>query len=124
MVRPCVIPLPIVTVSWLLLQPGTDFPGITFHAAIRCAKLDESGRPLERIMRAVLQRVCRARVTVDDEVVGEIGRGLLVLLGITHADTAEQARWLADKTVGLRIFADDEGRMNRSVADAGGAVLA
>ncbi len=74
-------------------------------------------------MRAVLQRVTRASVTVGGEVLGRIGRGLLVLLGVTHADTAEQARWLADKTVGLRIFADDQGKMNRSVADVGGAVL-
>ena len=74
-------------------------------------------------MRAVLQRVSRASVTVDGEVVGRIGRGLLVLLGVTHTDTAEQARWLADKTVGLRIFADEQGKMNRSVADVGGPVL-
>jgi D-tyrosyl-tRNA(Tyr) deacylase len=74
-------------------------------------------------MRAVVQRVSRARVTVDGQVVGEIGRGLLVLLGITHDDTPERARWLADKTAGLRIFDDDEGKMNRDVADAGGSVL-
>jgi D-tyrosyl-tRNA(Tyr) deacylase len=74
-------------------------------------------------MRAVLQRVARARVFVGDEVVGEIGRGLLVLLGVAPTDTAEQARWLADKVVGLRVFADDEGKMNRGVADVGGAVL-
>lgn len=74
-------------------------------------------------MRAVLQRVTRASVTVDGEVVGRIERGLLVLLGMTHTDTAEQARWLADKTVGLRIFADEQGKMNRSVADVNGAVL-
>src|SRR5438046_884664 len=57
-------------------------------------------------MRAVLQRVTQARVVVDQEVVGEIGRGLLVLLGVTHGDTVEQARWLADKIIGLRIFND------------------
>ena len=74
-------------------------------------------------MRAVLQRVTRANVTVGGEVVGRIGRGLLVLLGVTHTDTAEQARWLADKTVGLRIFADEQGKMNRGVVDVGGAVL-
>jgi D-tyrosyl-tRNA(Tyr) deacylase len=74
-------------------------------------------------MRAVVQRVSRARVSVGGEVVGDIGRGLLVLLGITHDDTPERARWLAEKTAGLRIFADDEGKMNRSVGDAGGAVL-
>src|SRR5436309_3558386 len=74
-------------------------------------------------MRVVVQRVRRARVTVGGEVTGEIGRGLLVLLGVRHGDTIEAARWLADKTVGLRIFADDEGKMNRGVAEVGGGVL-
>jgi D-tyrosyl-tRNA(Tyr) deacylase len=74
-------------------------------------------------MRAVLQRVQHARVVVGDEVVGAIGRGLLVLLGVAPDDTPEAARWLADKIVGLRIFADDEGKMNRSVAEVGGSVL-
>jgi len=74
-------------------------------------------------MRAVVQRVSRARVTVDAAVVGEIGRGLLVLLGVTHDDTAERARWLADKVIGLRIFADAEDKMNLGVADVGGMVL-
>jgi D-tyrosyl-tRNA(Tyr) deacylase len=74
-------------------------------------------------MRVVVQRVSRARVTVGDEVVGEIGQGLLILLGVTHGDTIDDARWLAEKTVGLRIFADDKGKMNRGVADVGGGVL-
>jgi D-tyrosyl-tRNA(Tyr) deacylase len=74
-------------------------------------------------MRAVVQRVRRARVVIGGEVAGEIGVGLLVLLGVTHADTPEQARWLAEKVVGLRIFCDDEGKMNRDVTEAGGAVL-
>ena len=74
-------------------------------------------------MRAVVQRVSKARVLVGDEVAGEIGRGLLVLLGVTHDDTAEQARWLADKIVGLRIFNDAGGKMNCSLADVGGSVL-
>jgi D-tyrosyl-tRNA(Tyr) deacylase len=74
-------------------------------------------------MRAVLQRVRRARVTVGDETVGEVGHGLLVLLGVAQGDTPGAARWLADKAVTLRIFADDEGKMNRSVADVGGGVL-
>ena len=74
-------------------------------------------------MRAVVQRVSRARVVIGPEVAGEVGRGLLVLLGVTHADTAEQARWLADKVVGLRIFNDDEGKMNRSLAEVGGGML-
>jgi D-tyrosyl-tRNA(Tyr) deacylase len=74
-------------------------------------------------MRAVLQRVSQARVVVDQKAVGEIGPGLLVLLGVTSSDTPEQARWLADKLVGLRIFNDDEGKMNRSLVEVGGAML-
>ena len=74
-------------------------------------------------MRAVLQRVSQARVRIGDELTGEIGRGLLVLLGVAQGDTAEQARWLAEKVVGLRLFQDDEGKMNRDVTEAGGAVL-
>jgi D-tyrosyl-tRNA(Tyr) deacylase len=74
-------------------------------------------------MRAVVQRVSRARVVIDGETVGEVGRGLLVLLGVTHADTAEAAAWLADKVVGLRLFNDADGKMNRGVADVGGGVL-
>jgi D-tyrosyl-tRNA(Tyr) deacylase len=74
-------------------------------------------------VRAVVQRVARARVTVAGEVVGEIGPGLLVLLGVRRGDTAEQADKLARKLLALRIFEDDDGRMNRSVEDAGGEVL-
>jgi D-aminoacyl-tRNA deacylase len=74
-------------------------------------------------MRALIQRVSRARVVIDGETVGDIKHGLLVLLGITHDDTPEQARWLAEKTASLRIFADAEGKMNRDIAEAGGAML-
>jgi len=74
-------------------------------------------------MRVVIQRVSRAKVTVDGEVTGEIGRGLLVLLGVGRDDTEADADYLADKTAGLRIFEDADGKMNRSVADVGGAVL-
>jgi D-tyrosyl-tRNA(Tyr) deacylase len=74
-------------------------------------------------MRAVVQRVSRARVVIEQEVAGEIGRGLLVLLGVGRSDTAEQARWLADKIVSLRIFADEDGKMNRGLADVGGEAL-
>src|SRR5437868_3820948 len=74
-------------------------------------------------MRAVIQRVTSARVVVGGEVVGQIGRGLLVLLGVSGADGPEQARWLAEKVVSLRIFNDEAGKMNRDVAEAGGAVL-
>jgi len=63
-------------------------------------------------VRALVQRVARASVRVDGEVVGEIGRGLLVLLGVTHGDTAAEADWLAEKVRALRVFPDAEGRMN------------
>jgi D-tyrosyl-tRNA(Tyr) deacylase len=74
-------------------------------------------------VRAVVQRVSRARVSVNDQTVGAIGPGLLVLLGVKKGDTAEQADKLARKLLALRIFEDDDGRMNRSVADVGGEVL-
>ena len=75
-------------------------------------------------MRAVVQRVTRASVKVDNEITGEIGSGLLVLLGVAQEDTEADADYLAEKIAGLRIFENDAGKMNLSVADAGGAVLA
>jgi D-tyrosyl-tRNA(Tyr) deacylase len=75
-------------------------------------------------MRVLLQRVTRASVTVDGRTAGEIGAGLLALVGVTHGDTAATAQRLAAKTAALRIFADDVRLMNRSIADVGGAVLA
>lgn len=74
-------------------------------------------------MKVLLQRVARAAVRVDGETVGTIGPGLLVFLGVESGDTADDAAWYADKTAELRLFADEEGRMNRSVEEAGGAVL-
>jgi|SRR5450755_2976327 D-tyrosyl-tRNA(Tyr) deacylase len=74
-------------------------------------------------MRAVIQRVSRARVTVGDEITGEIGLGLLVLLGVGTEDKRADADYLAEKTGGLRIFEDSGGKMNLSVADVSGAVL-
>ena len=74
-------------------------------------------------MRAVVQRVSRARVLVGEEVVGEIGRGLVILLGVARSDTADQATWLADKVVSLRIFQDAQENMNLGLGDVGGAVL-
>ena len=74
-------------------------------------------------MRAVIQRVTRARVTIEDRIAGEIGRGLLILLGITHDDTPGDAEYLAAKIVALRIFDDADGKMNVSVRDAGGGLL-
>lgn len=75
-------------------------------------------------MRAVVQRVSQASVTVDGEIVGQIGRGFLVLLGIAHTDGEAEASWLARKIAGLRIFEDEAGKMNLSLADVDGAVLA
>jgi D-tyrosyl-tRNA(Tyr) deacylase len=74
-------------------------------------------------MRAVVQRVSQARVAIAGETVGQIGRGLLVLLGVTHTDTPANADWLAEKIVGLRIFADADDKMNLGVADVGGEML-
>jgi D-tyrosyl-tRNA(Tyr) deacylase len=74
-------------------------------------------------MRAVVQRVSRARVTVKGETAGEIGLGLLVLLGVGAGDTRTEADYLAEKTIGLRIFEDAGGKMNLSVAEVGGALL-
>lgn len=74
-------------------------------------------------MRALIQRVSRASVEVDGAVVGEIGRGLLALVGVTHDDDADKATRLAQKVLTLRIFADEDGVMNRSAADTDGAVL-
>ncbi len=74
-------------------------------------------------MRAVVQRVTRARVTVEGNVTGEIGKGLVVLLGITRDDLPADAAYLAEKLVALRIFDDDQGKMNLSVKDVGGGIL-
>lgn len=74
-------------------------------------------------MIALLQRVSRAKVTVDGQVSGQIGHGWLILLGVGKADTDETARWLADRVLGLRAFADDAGKMNRSVLDTRGELL-
>ncbi len=75
-------------------------------------------------MRAVVQRVTQASVAVNDQIVGAIGLGLVVLLGAGAGDTAAEARWLAHKVANLRIFSDQEGKMNLSVQDVGGGVLA
>ncbi len=74
-------------------------------------------------MIACLQRVRRARVTVGGEIAGEIGPGVLVLLGVGHSDSEQDACWLAEKVAGLRIFEDAEGKMNRSLAEVDGAML-
>lgn len=74
-------------------------------------------------MRIVIQRVLRASVSIGGALHSSIGQGLLVLVGVENGDTPDDARWLADKTAALRIFDDENGVMNRSVADIGGEVL-
>jgi len=76
-----------------------------------------------RAMRVVIQRVSKASVTVDGNIAGQIGAGLLVLLGIEDGDTDEEVQWLSNKMVNLRIFNDDAGVMNRSVLEIGGDIL-
>ena len=74
-------------------------------------------------MRAVVSRVAWARVVADGELTGEIGPGLLVLVGVTHGDSEADAAWLAAKLAGLRVFDDGQGKMNRSVTEVGGSAL-
>lgn len=74
-------------------------------------------------MRAVVQRVTSASVSVDNEVIGQINHGFMVLLGVMQGDTEDDAAYITDKIVNLRVFSDDEGKMNRSLLDVGGALL-
>lgn len=74
-------------------------------------------------MRAVIQRVSMAKVTVESKIIGEIQKGLLILLGITTDDTEEKADWLAEKAASLRVFPDSTGKMNLDLVESGGAIL-
>src|SRR5215217_1033258 len=74
-------------------------------------------------MRVLLQRVSRAEVRIDERVTGKIERGFVLLVGFTHGDVEEQLVWMADKVIGLRVFPDDDDKMNRSITDVGGALL-
>lgn len=74
-------------------------------------------------MKVVLQRVSRARVTVKDQEVGRIGKGLCLLVGLGEGDGPEEVEWMTDKVIGLRVFADEEGRMNLPLEEVGGSVL-
>jgi D-tyrosyl-tRNA(Tyr) deacylase len=84
---------------------------------------DETKRRPTDHMRVLLQRVSRAEVRVDERVVGRVGRGFLLLVGFTHSDGEEEIVWMADKIAGLRVFPDDDDKMNRSITDVGGTVL-
>ncbi|HEY5087323.1 MAG TPA: D-aminoacyl-tRNA deacylase [Gemmatimonadaceae bacterium] len=75
------------------------------------------------VMRIVLQRVSRAEVCVGNAAIGEIGRGLVVFVGFTHADGSAEIAWMVEKVLGLRVFADDDGKMNRSVTEVSGSLL-
>jgi D-tyrosyl-tRNA(Tyr) deacylase len=95
-----------------------------WEAVDRAQHLESTRQKLEtEYMRAIVQRVSRAKVTVSGQVTGEIGPGLLVLLGVGKTDSQADANYLADKITALRIFEDADGKMNRSVAEAGGAIL-
>lgn len=74
-------------------------------------------------MRAVIQRVSEAKVIIGQETVGQIGRGYMVLLGIEHVDTEQDADYICDKIIGLRVFEDDQGKMNLGILDVNGAIL-
>ena len=74
-------------------------------------------------MKLVIQRVSKARVDIDGQTVGSIAYGLCALVGITNTDTHAQCEWMAEKLLALRVFADDEGKMNRSLCDTGGGIL-
>ena len=74
-------------------------------------------------MRVVVQRVSEAKVTVEDEVTGAIQQGLLLLVGVHHDDTDEQLKWMCEKILKLRVFPDEEGKMNKSVSDVQGGIL-
>lgn len=74
-------------------------------------------------MRVLIQRVSKASISVEGRIVGSIGRGYVILVGVTHDDSTQNAVWLANKIIGLRLFEDDAGKMNLSLADVGGGVL-
>ncbi|WP_372713736.1 D-aminoacyl-tRNA deacylase [Ilyobacter sp.] len=74
-------------------------------------------------MKVVIQRVSKAQVSVENNIVGKIEKGFLILLGITHTDNEKDAKWLVDKISGLRIFSDELGKMNKSLTDVGGEIL-
>jgi D-tyrosyl-tRNA(Tyr) deacylase len=74
-------------------------------------------------MRAVVQRVKQAKCTIEGKVAGEIGNGMVVLLAITHSDSHDTIKWMCNKLVNLRIFPDEENKMNKSIIDAGGGIL-
>lgn len=118
--------------EWISEDPCTSvaergsglIPSLHSEIALRVQALASSSQNLEtEYMRAVVQRVTRAKVTVQDQVTGEIGPGLLVLLGVAHNDSQTEADYLANKVAGLRIFEDEHGKMNCSVSEIKGGIL-
>lgn len=99
-------------------ESGTGLPHSKEHRVWRPCLIDRANP-----MRAVVQRVSRAQVTVAGEITGQIGRGLAVLLGVAQEDSEVDSRYLAEKICGLRIFPDSDDKMNRSLEDVGGAML-
>ena len=98
-----------------LNRPGKRLP---YGRAARCRHT-----PPDRLMRVLLQRVSRAEVRVGDRITGRIGRGFLLLVGLTHTDDETRLQWMAEKVAGLRLFGDAEGKMNLALQDVGGALL-
>jgi D-tyrosyl-tRNA(Tyr) deacylase len=103
-------------------KPNKSYVGVAFKGGSLIAMEERSGIA-SGAMRVLIQRVTRASVQVGEQVTGQIGRGLLVLVGIEEADNEEDGEWLAAKTVGMRIFGDSEGKMNLDVRAIGGEIL-
>ena len=98
-----------------------DFQVSLYNCILRLISLEACSGVFT--LRALIQRVSMAKVTVDNQILGQIQNGLLILLGITHGDTEEKAAWLAEKAASLRIFPDANGKMNLDLVESGGAIL-
>src|SRR5213082_2805293 len=105
------------------VEPRSELAGSTSALQFRIPHSALRIRGGAGAVRVVLQRVTRAEVRVDGRVTGKVGKGFLVLVGFTAADTEERLAWMADKILGLRLFGDGAGKMNLALADVGGALL-